>query len=69
MKQVRLELALSGYASASLSSSGGSKSYQRTDISKVTELIQEMLDELTQYRNMLATGKSKTIHTIATVYI
>lgn len=52
-----------------MSSSGGSKAYTRTDISKVTELIQEMLDELTQYRNMLATGKSKTIHTIATVYI
>ena len=46
LKRVRLELAKSGYASATLSSGGGSKSYTRLDISKVNELICLMTKEL-----------------------
>lgn len=46
LKRVRLELAKSGYASATLSSGGGSKSYTRLDISKVNELIGLMSKEL-----------------------
>lgn len=39
LKRVRKELVSSGYASASLASGGGSKSYTRLDVSKVTETI------------------------------
>lgn len=56
LKRVRLELATSGYSSAQISSSGGSKSYTRTDFGKITELIAEMTKELAQYKNMIATG-------------
>lgn len=68
LKRVRKELAISGYASASLSSTGGSKSYTRLDISKITELIAEMTKELAQYRTMLATGQSRTMNPIVTIY-
>lgn len=39
LKRVRMEIASSGYASATLASSGGSKSYTRQSISSVTEAI------------------------------
>ena len=39
LKRVRKELVSNGYASASLASGGGSKSYTRLDVSKVTETI------------------------------
>jgi hypothetical protein len=69
LKRVRIELATSGYASASLSSSGGSKSYTRLDISKVSELITQLTKELEQYKNMLATGQSRSTNSIVTVYV
>lgn len=69
LKRVRLELAKSGYASATLSTTGGSKSYTRLDIAKITELISQMTKELEQYKNMLATGQSKSTNPIVTVYV
>lgn len=39
LKRVRLELAMSGTASATLASSGGSKSYTRIDLDKITQTI------------------------------
>lgn len=69
LKRVRMELATSGYASASLSSTGGSKSYTRLDISKITELIGQLTKELEQYKNMLSTGQSKSTNSIITVYV
>ena len=42
LKRCRVEVASSGYSSASLTSTGGSKSYTRTDISKITEAISAM---------------------------
>ena len=68
LKKARTQVALSGYASATLSSSGGSKSYTRLDLDKMTNLIDQLKTELTQYRNLLFDGKAKNINTIVTVY-
>ena len=42
LERVRVELASNGYASATVSSSGGSKSYTRQDIAKVSELLAQL---------------------------
>lgn len=68
LKKARVEAALNGYASATLSSSGGSKSYTRIDIDKITNLIDELTKELAQYKLILRCGVSKQITSIATVY-
>lgn len=68
LKKARNEVALTGYASATLSSSGGSKSYTRLDLDKMTNLINQLKIELAQYRNLLFCGKAKTINTIVTIY-
>lgn len=68
LKKARNEVALTGYASATLSSSGGSKSYTRLDLDKMTNLINQLKIELAQYRNLLFSGKAKMINTIVTVY-
>lgn len=68
LKRVRVELALSGYSSATLSSSGGSKSYTRLDLDKITAAIKELMKELTQWRSLLVTGHARPIKTIATIY-
>lgn len=39
LKRCRVEIAKTGYASATMSSGGGSKSYTRLDLSKITEAI------------------------------
>lgn len=39
-----------------MSSGGGSKSYTRSDISKITEAIQALTTELKQLRAMLSGG-------------
>ncbi|MBQ7189138.1 MAG: hypothetical protein IJR99_06945 [Kiritimatiellae bacterium] len=56
LNRVRMELASSGYSSATISSSGGSKSYTRHDLSKISELISTMTNELKRYRTMLRNG-------------
>ena len=50
LKQVRVEIAQTGYSSATLSSGGGSKSYTRLDISKITEAINALTSELKRLR-------------------
>ena len=50
LKQVRVEIAQTGYSSATLSSGGGSKSYTRLDISKITEAINALTSELKKLR-------------------
>ena len=57
LKRCRVDIAVRGYASATLSSGGGSKSYTRLDLAKITELIVELQRETRQLRNLLA-GKS-----------
>lgn len=69
LKQARIEAVANGFASATISTTGGSKSYSRISPEQITKVIDELLKELEQLRNMLATGRAKTIHTIPTVYI
>ena len=57
LKRVRMELATSGTASATVSGGTGSKSYTRLDLGKINELISALSRELVQLRNLLA-GKS-----------
>ena len=58
LKQCRKQLAVDGYASATMSSGGGSKSYTKMDIAKLTELIAELQGELKSCRSMLNGGHS-----------
>lgn len=58
LKQCRKEIAENGYASASMSSGGGSKSYTRLDLTKISTLIAELTSELKGLRNLLATDGS-----------
>lgn len=53
LKKVRLELISSGYASATMSSGSGSKSYTRLDVDKVTNTIQQLQLELRNCRKVL----------------
>lgn len=53
LKKTRQEIAASGYASATMSSGGGSRSYTRNDISKITEAISALTSELKKLRAML----------------
>lgn len=53
LKRCRVEIAKNGYASASMSSGGGSKSYTRIDVSKITEAISSLTSELKKLRAML----------------
>lgn len=53
LKRCRSEIAKNGYASATMSSGGGSKSYTHIDLSKITEAIAALTSELKQLRGML----------------
>lgn len=68
LKRVRIEAGVSGFASATISSSGGSRSYTRLDLDKITNLINELQREMEQYRNLLSTGQSHPLRTIVTIY-
>ena len=69
LKQVRVDLAASGYASATMSSGGGSKSYTRLDIGKVTEAIGELVCELKSLRSLLNGNATLVPKKILTVYL
>lgn len=58
LKRVRQEVASSGYASATMSSGGGSRSYTHSDISKITEAISAMTSELKKLRALLNGGST-----------
>ena len=53
LKRCRVEIAKNGYASATMSSGGGSKSYTHLDLSKITEAISALTSELKKLRTML----------------
>ena len=62
LKQARTDIASNGYASATLASGGGSRSYTRLDISKLTEVISALTSELKKLKAMLGTnGSSESI--------
>lgn len=70
LKKVRSEILSKGYASASISSTGGSKSYTRIDVDKITKAIINLQKELEQLNSILLTGTSGdlNIKTILHVY-
>jgi len=53
LRNARTEIAANGYASATLASGGGSRSYTRLDISKLTEAISALTSELTKLKALL----------------
>lgn len=59
LKRCRSEVAKTGYASATISSGGGSKSYTRMDLSKITEAISALTTELKKLRAMLNNNGSQ----------
>ena len=59
LKKVRKDLLSSGYASATMSSGSGSRSYTRQDASKVSEAIAELVKELKQLRAVLGNSSSE----------
>lgn len=61
LKRCRVEIAKNGYASATMSSGGGSRSYTRLDLSKITEAISSLTSELKKLRNMLKDIGSQTL--------
>lgn len=70
LKRCRVEIAKNGYASATMSSGGGSKSYTRLDLSKITEAISSLTSELKKLRAMLKKnmGTQDIWHNILVVY-
>lgn len=61
LKKCRSEIAKNGYASATMSSGGGSKSYTRLDLSKITEAISALTSELKQLKAMIAGAGQQTL--------
>lgn len=61
LKKARAEIAKNGYASATMSTGGGSKSYTRLDLSKITEAISALTSELKQLKSMLMSGSQQTL--------
>ena len=60
LKQVRIEILESGYASATFSSGGGSKSYTRQDVAKINETIELLIRNLKSLKAVLV-GKNTAI--------
>lgn len=68
LKKARQEVASSGYASATVSSGGGARSYTRSDISKITEAISALTSEMKKLRALLAGGSSSIWTNVLVVY-
>ena len=68
LKRCQVEIAKCGFASASMSSGSGSKSYTRTDLTQIAKTIQALTSELEQLRGMLVNVQQTLWHTILTVY-
>ena len=68
LKKARQEVASSGYASATVSSGGGWRSYTRSDISKITEAISALISEMKKLRALLAGGNSTLWNQVLIVY-
>lgn len=69
LKRCRVEIAKNGYASATMSSGGGSKSFTRLDLSKITEAISALNSELKKLRAMLKKIGSQSLwHNVWVIY-
>lgn len=65
LEDVRLRLAAAEFASATLSSGGGSQSYTRSDIAKIDGTLRALRGQLTQCRRLLSGGAAlgRAVHT------
>lgn len=68
LKKARIEAMANGFASATISTAGGSKSYSRMTPDQFTSVINELLKELAQWKNLLFTGNANPLKTIVTIY-
>lgn len=69
LKRCRADIAKTGYASATMSSGGGSKSYTRLDISKITEAISALTSELKKLKSMLSrVGEQQLWKNVLVIY-
>lgn len=65
LERARIDAAVSGYASCSLSSSGGARSYTRITLDQITNLINELNRQLASLRSLFfGNGGIQTIETI-----
>jgi len=67
LEEVRIRLASSEYASATISAGSGSKSYTRADLSKVNATIKTLKRQLANCRKLLngeSQGLGKAIYTV-----
>ena len=62
------EISANGYYSATISSSGGSKSYTRLDLPKLESLLNHLKSEKRQYQTFLSNGNSQLGGKIIHVY-
>lgn len=68
LERVRIEIGTTGYSSATISSSGGSKSYTRLDLDKISQLILDLNNKLSQYTSLLYEGTGTPLKTIVPLY-
>lgn len=68
LERVRIDIGKNGYASATLSSSGGSRSYTRLDLDKIYKLILDLNKQLSQYTSLLYEGTGTPLKTIVPLY-
>ena len=68
LRRVRIEIAASGFASATLASGGGSKSYTRHDLDKITALVSALEREVRGLRRLLAPATPAMPSITYTVY-
>ena len=54
LKEIRVKILRSGYSSATMSVGGGSKSYSRLDVARITETIAALNKEIKALRAMLS---------------
>ena len=57
-----MSLGTSEYVSCTLASNGGSKSYTKADVSKISTIIVQLSKELSAYQRMLSGQRKDTIH-------
>ena len=69
LEAVRLRLASAEYASATLSSGGGSRSYTRSDLAKVANAISALKVQLANCRKLLSAETQALGRAIYTVYL
>lgn len=70
LEQVQFDLASNGYSSATISSSGGSRSYTRLDLPKVSTLLNSLKMERRKYQILLSNNGNAefTIGKVLTIY-